>query len=371
MGATDNGNQFIAYDFQADLVSEDWNKAMNKLMPRGIYDYTGADLLTRFSDSTVYISPSVSFYTDTANNVSVRIENTTNATVTGVDSANCYIVQRYSWVNTAENYADYIAVDQATLQADDIIIGKAIYIGTGMQTFFDYSRTTWSLWRAIGDEHENLRVRAQAGDTSNTVYVNSGQAIINGIFVSFAGGDSPVITSTTLGRADLVCLTELGAVTITYGSEGSSTLPTIPPNCLPLASIIRTGSKTYVWGSQITNFNPYREYYNQTLDPNLNTLTVQGNVLFNSTSGTVVIKTPTTIQNTVSITNTLTAQAGVVLNNTSGTTLIKGNTTFSGTVTISTGLLSGVGGSFSGAFLITGSLQVGAAGSVITELKFV
>jgi hypothetical protein len=122
---------------------------------------------------------------------------------------------------------------------------------------------------------------------------------------------------------------------------------------------------------EITNFNPYREYYNQTLDPNLNTLTVQGNVLFNSTSGTVVIKTPTTIQNTVSITNTLTAQAGVVLNNTSGTTLIKGNTTFSGTVTISTGLLSGVGGSFSGAFLITGSLQVGAAGSVITELKFV
>ncbi len=139
MSTINNGNQTLTYDFKEEILSVGFNKLNYKLHPQGIYN--GGDFV-RISDTIIEITPLYCVFEDDVNKLSVRIETTENATVT-VDNTKQYIVARFTWVNSENNFMDFVAVDYLDIQATDLILGRFQYIGIVLQETFDYSKKSW------------------------------------------------------------------------------------------------------------------------------------------------------------------------------------------------------------------------------------
>lgn len=256
MGSTNYGSQSLTFDYKQNATSELFNKLNYKLHDIGIYE---GGLLTKVNDTTVQISPLLVFIQDSANEVGIRIDtqNSINFTVSTILP---YVVLRFVWVNAENNYMDVVATDEVGLQADDIIIGKCIFDGSVMRTIFDYSKRTEPYHIKIESEESAFDVNPK-DPASNQVEVTGGTAFISGRLVELASGDSPTISSTTLGRIDLIYIDYGGNIIVIEGVDsGSPVIPDYPSDGMVIAKITRGASKTVIEGSEIELIRPSKTW---------------------------------------------------------------------------------------------------------------
>jgi len=249
MGITNFGDQQITFSYKTPGKSKNFNHLLKDLFPVGIYK--GANL-TKIDTVTVQISQLTCFIEDTINDVGVKIA--TRATInTTVAPSTPYLIIRMSWNNIENNYADIIAVDYASIDPKDIIIGRCVYDSSNnLQSTFDYTRRTVSSLQDLDDKHINLKVLPTEPIT-NTVSALAGDVLILNNPYSFAGATSDAISDTVDGRIDIVYIDDSGDLKILEGSDNASPVqPDFPSRGLAIAKITRTGGvHTVVRGDQI------------------------------------------------------------------------------------------------------------------------
>jgi hypothetical protein len=311
MGIQNYGNQTISIGFNMQAKAVLFNKLLYGFVPHGIYE---GGTLTKISNNEVEISPFVIFYSDNNNSVVARIKtyphiessSVPRLRISGVTNANPYIVLYYEWVESQNNYADIGAVSLATLidsgqtlKQNYIIFGKAIYDGSTL-TGFDYNLRTNNFYNELQENNNSFFISTIfSGTEPRRVYVNSGTAIINGKYVSYSGGNSPLIDSVTSNyqRIDLVYLKIDGTIQIQKGVEHLTTpvIPYYPSDGLVLAKLTLDDSTT-IQGQMIEQIKADREsytgFYNSTslIDADLHVTgntTLDGNLTVLGTTTTI------------------------------------------------------------------------------------
>jgi len=238
MGSVNNGQQKISYDFRERGLAQDFNKLNYKLHPKGFY--AGGEM-SRVSDSEISIAPFLCFYDDETVKVSVRLETTTNAVISGVSSATPWIIGRFEWLNTDENYMDIVPVAQGSILSTDLIFGYVDYNGATMTSDFDYTSKSWS-----GQYYLNLNDTTPFKVIANEPYANTvivqsgGPYFFNGRWIYLAidtespAFDFPISIN---GRKDIVAIDSLtNGIAIIKGADDNS-YPEIDTQYLPVGII--------------------------------------------------------------------------------------------------------------------------------------
>ncbi len=275
------GIQAQSFMYREEARAKYFNKLVNDLLPTGIYK--GGNLLVS-SDLEVIVPPLICLIKpgnigiDNSLDVSVRVETTLNQNISlarwdnpsVLDTTRPYLVLRYDWSDEENNYMDIKPVGfsddpaeerEEYIKPNDLILGKVLMIEDGggfkidpvQATAFDYSRQHNSALLNTDDLHKELVV-SSSEVASNKVYVSGGYLNTSFGRVSVLGGNFPAsgITATTsLGRIDLVYVTELGEVKILEGEPLLTPLAPEYQNKKVIAEIRRGANRSTVEGYDI------------------------------------------------------------------------------------------------------------------------
>lgn len=263
MSATDIGGQILTFNYFQQAESETFNRINHKVLSEGILE--GGDIV-RISNSSIEIEPFIAIIRDDVNETTIRLETTENALIS-INQAEPYIVVRFEWINSENNFADIIGIDEGSISNNDLILGKLIYDGVTLQSTFDYTRKTVHPFVSLFNNNKSFNVRASEPN-DNTVYVEAGNIYINNSFVEFVGGTSPTlsVTSAGNGRTDLICIDDTGSIQIVEGTASASPVtPDFPEDYLTLAiveiPVDPSGfSPLVIRGDWITNLD-YSKYF--------------------------------------------------------------------------------------------------------------
>lgn len=263
MGTTNYGNQIITSDFRMPLTSEEMGKIDYKLREPGIYE---GGTLTKINDTTVEISPLVCYIRDDdyvidagppANQgLGVRVV-TLEAQQISVTTSTIYIVLRYIYAQSENNFMDMLSVTYASIEPDDLIVGRCVFDGVTLLADFDYTRRSIPINDSIKENRNNFRVQSTE-PISNQVFVNGGNIRNVSSYLTVSSGNSPVITDTTDGRIDLIWVDVNGDIQVVEGID--SVTPTEPEweGRFVVATIERGASRNNIRGSEITQvYYPY------------------------------------------------------------------------------------------------------------------
>lgn len=267
MGTIDNGNQKLSYDFREKGQAEVFNKINYKLHSKGIY---AGGTLTKVSDSSVEILPFYSVVEDSTAKISIRIETSSNALVSSVSSSTPWIIGRFEWLNTDDNFMDFLAVAKVAIQEDDIIFGFVDYNGATMTTDFDYTQKSWSSWYYLDLSNPIPPFKVVANEPYDTkVLVNiGGPYFYNGNWIQLSTEtESPDFTFpiSAFGRKDIVALDYINAsnsdasISILQGSS-TGDLPEVPAEYFPIAIVSLPSGATEVKGEYIEYLNPLNTF---------------------------------------------------------------------------------------------------------------
>ena len=251
MGTTPFGfPQTITFRYNSDATAQIFNGVNYELTPTGIYN---GFTLTRITNSLVSLSTGACFIQDSANNVGTRIS-TGAAEEISVSSTTPYIILRWGWANTANNYMDMLAVSFAGILPDDLIVGRCIYDGAGttLSGNFDYTRRSVYFLETIKTQNSYLKVlptepySAQIAVSAGILNSTSGQILVS-------GGDYPTggITPTTNGRHDLVFINTSGQVEVLEGIDSSSPVAPAYGTRKVIAEIRRGAARNSINGFDI------------------------------------------------------------------------------------------------------------------------
>lgn len=255
MGVVNNGNQIISYSYEQEVTSRSMNKLTYGLMPPGIY---GGGELTRTSDVSVSISPAIVYYRDTANALGVKIEITENANLT-VTNTKPYVVGRFTWIDDALNFMDFVGVSYEEITATDIVFGRLIFNGAVLTSEYDYSRKSWASTYYTGYNQTSPPFKVIANDPyDDKVTIMPGRMFINGQLVEIAVNTlSPAFTlpAPIGGKTDIVAL-DNNAGNIVILSSGSTTPAILSNLYYPLAFVSFPSEATEVRGSYVSYLHP-------------------------------------------------------------------------------------------------------------------
>jgi hypothetical protein len=257
MSSINNGNQILTYDYRQLIKSQEFNMLNYKLHTKGIYE--GA-LLTKVTDSEIKVSPFVCLYEDETSSVSVKIQTLSDASVS-VSASNVWVIGRFIWLNTEDNYMDIIAVAKEDVQETDMVFGRLQYDGSTLTTNFDYSQTSYNSKYEL-KLHEAFPFRVYpTHPNGTTVEVDLGGPIYAyGKEIKFdVKKISPAFTlPVTNGRKDLVCIDSNDLlVKIVQGVDSSSpTISEMNEHYIPVAIITFPSGANKVKGSYINYIHP-------------------------------------------------------------------------------------------------------------------
>jgi hypothetical protein len=264
MGTTDYGTQNITFQYQEAATSLDFNKLNNNILPTGIYN---GGLLSKASSNIIQVAPVDFVIEDSNNKVSVKVTTLVNANIE-VSAATPFIVFRWEYASSVNNYVDFLSVAYSDIQTDDLIVGRCIYESGTLQTNFDYSRKSYSYLGSLKSDENELRVYATE-PYSNKVYVTSGEVYSEDGTVSVTAGNSPTVSDTTLGRIDLVYIDDDGSIGIIEGTDAASPVRPKTQGKHVIAEISRGASATYITGNDITRLNDLYKYFPKAQDISL------------------------------------------------------------------------------------------------------
>lgn len=259
MGTVNNGQQKLSYDYRERGTAELFNKINYKIHSKGIYE---GGTFTKVSDSSLNISPFICVYDDDVNKLSVRIETTEDALVEGISSSNPWIVGRFTWLNTENNFMDFLALDQGDILNSDIIFGYVDYEGSTMTNDFDYTSKSWEKLHYL-NLHDSTPFKVIADEPySNKVIVQTGGPyFFNGRWLELnVDTESPEIEFpiSSFGRKDVVVIDSLdNSIKIIKGFDDSDNLPEIDTQYFPVAILnLPENTTSLVRGHYIEYIHP-------------------------------------------------------------------------------------------------------------------
>lgn len=263
MGQTNYGNQVLLFDYKEEAKAIKFNRINYKLLSHGIY--SGGNI-TKVTGQSYHISlsPFIAYVeTDILSvptSIGVRIETSENINLTLNNVSDKYVVGRFEWINTENNFMDFLVVSSPL--SSDIIFGKLVFTGGTVETVsdtIDTSQKSYAFNYYYGTQNYNPPFKVVADDPySTTVKVYPGKAVINGKVVELTQiTTSPVFTDVVSGRKDILYLKQDGTLYIENGAEsGSPVLKQFKDEYLPLAIISRSSGATDVRGANITYLHP-------------------------------------------------------------------------------------------------------------------
>jgi hypothetical protein len=251
MGSTDYGTQTLGFDYNQSATAQGFNGVYYNAISTGLY--TGFTL-TRTSNTSVTISSGLCVISDSSSSTITKVS-TSNSVTIAVSSSIPYIIFRFSWSDSTNNYMDMEAVAYDNIESDDLVIGRCIYEddGTTLQTTFDYTRRSTVFTKKFETQNDYFRVY-QTEPASNKVTITGGVINTSEGNITVSGGTFPAsgFTDTTNGRIDLIYINEDGDIEVLEGTDASS--PSVPryANRKVIAEITRGAGETTVKGNEIT-----------------------------------------------------------------------------------------------------------------------
>ena len=258
MGSTNFGTQTLRFDFKQPATGLGFNQIHYKTIPAGIYE---GGLISKINDTSVNVAALECYIYDDANDLGIKISTATTAAIS-VSTVNIYVVLRFDWVDSENNYMDILAIPFASIQADDLVVGRCVFDGSTLQTTFDYTRRDDASLQTLEDRRDDFKV-VPTEPISNQVTVQGGTLISADGEITVATANTSAITDTTLGRIDLVYLDKTGAIQVLEGVDSGSPVEPDFPAGFVVARIDRGASKTIINGTEIEQiYDPYA-FYNQ------------------------------------------------------------------------------------------------------------
>lgn len=261
MGSVDNGNQIISYDFKEAIVSEGFNKLNYQLHPIGVY-YGGE--FVKVSDTQIEVLPLYCLFEDSTAKATIRIETLDNAVI-DVDNTKQFIVCRFQWLNTENNFMDFLALDSVDILPTDLILGRLQYTGIVLNTTYDYSKKSYVnvLYYDYFNTAQPLRVVPTFPYSDSVKVLSSNGSIIHdGKVININDTTSPSFSFpvSVNGRKDIIGIdSDTNTVVIVQGADSiGAPLPVVSSSILPVGIITFPPSTiSTVKGHYITYINPY------------------------------------------------------------------------------------------------------------------
>jgi hypothetical protein len=230
------GNQVLVFSFHQEARSKGFNQGFCDILPYGVY--TGGTL-SRLNENLVQISELTAVIrSNEGDKAALRIE-TTESQNLAVESDKPYIVLRFGWLDSGDNFMDMRAVGWSTdpFEADedklwplDIILGKVQFDGSSgvfiidADNPFDLSRRKDVFLKEAESVYAQFRV-SESENNPKRVYVSGGRVNTSkGRFI-VPGGDYPsadIPDTSAQSRTDLVVVNALGQIQYIQGVPGAS-----------------------------------------------------------------------------------------------------------------------------------------------------
>ena len=137
MGATNLGDQLIYFRYNQPLISSDLGKLLHNIIKPGVY-YGG--LMSITSGNVISIGV-LDVMCETSSNQVVHIKTQSVVPLT-IAEATPYVVCNFTWVDSTSNYLDFTAKAYGDILANDVILGKGVYVAN-ILTSFSYTKKTW------------------------------------------------------------------------------------------------------------------------------------------------------------------------------------------------------------------------------------
>lgn len=128
----DNGGQTLTFDYNMRANASVFNKLIYKLLPVGLYG--DMPVLSIASNSEVTITPFHAVVEDSANELSVKVSTSTNASAV-VSPSRPYIVARFTWSNVDDNFVEIVGLSEGEVDSGDAVIGLCVYDGNTLDSF--------------------------------------------------------------------------------------------------------------------------------------------------------------------------------------------------------------------------------------------
>jgi hypothetical protein len=261
------GNQVLVFSFHQEARAKGFNREFCDILPYGVYTGGG---LTRLNENIVQIGELTTIIrSNEGDNVALRIE-TTEIQNVAVQPGKPYVVLRFGWSDSDNNFMDMRAVgwstdpfevDEDKLWPFDIILGKVQFIdNSGVSVIdpdnpFDLSRRKDVFLKEAESVYTQFRV-SESETNRKKVYVSGGRVNTSkGRFI-VPGGDYPsaeIPDTSAQSRTDLIVINALGQIQFIQGTP-SAVNPAPAPKYETYkvcAEIKRGPNRTDVKGSDI------------------------------------------------------------------------------------------------------------------------
>jgi len=253
MGITNHGIQSITFQYFLEATGANFGKRLLGILPPGIYS---GGYLTRVSDSEVTLSILVAEIKGTTNQISVRTASAATLNASTLDSGSIssgtpYLALRWAYAASTSNYVEVHALASvAAAAANDIIIGKCVFVGSTL-TSFDYTDRTFL-------NVQNLFLRVEA-DSGLYVWIRSGR-INNGsgyVLVPEQRVGPFTVPGSPNSRIDLVYVDTDGTVSIQQGTAAVSPVAPDYNDKLVVAQVQMVNGDTSIPASRITDVRAF------------------------------------------------------------------------------------------------------------------
>jgi hypothetical protein len=261
------GNQILVFSFHQEARAKGFNQGFCDILPYGVY--TGG-VLTRLNENLIQIGELTTVIrSNEEDKVALRIE-TTEVQNLVVESSKPYIVLRFGWSNSDDNFMDMKAVgwstdpfevDEDKLWPLDIILGKVQFVDIDggfiidPNNPFDLSRRKDVFLKEVENVYSQFRV-SESENNPKKVYVSGGRVNTSkGRFI-ILGGDYPLTDipdTTTQSRTDLIVINALGQIQLIQGTPSAlNPAPAPKYETYRVCAEIRRGpNRTDIRGSDI------------------------------------------------------------------------------------------------------------------------
>jgi uncharacterized protein YciU (UPF0263 family) len=261
------GNQVLVFSFHQEARSKGFNQGFCDILPYGVYTGGG---LTRLNDGLVQIGElTVVIRSNEEDKIALRVE-TTEIQDLSVDPSKPYVVLRFGWADSDNNFMDMRAVGWSTdpLEEDedklwplDIILGKVQFTDIpGSQiidpaTPFDFSRRKDVFLKEAESVYAQFRVSVSETNPKR-VYVSGGSLNTSKGRFTVAGGEYPsfdIPDTSAQARTDLIVIDAFGQVKLITGNPSAANPAPAPKyETYKVCAEIRRGpDRTDVKGSDI------------------------------------------------------------------------------------------------------------------------
>lgn len=274
MGTTNHGTQDITYNYYEKATAEDFNKRHLENIPRGIYQ---GGHLKKVSNSEITLSLFTVEIGDDDEQISSK--SSMNATLNSdtldsgsISSDTSYIIFRWAFAEQSDNYVEVHAIaNVASAQANDIIVGKCVFIGATLDSFDYTDRTLLNV--------QNIFLRVEpTEDVEMKIWVRGGRihTATQCVVVPEQKVGPFAVPGSPNSRIDLVYINIDGSVSIKQGTQAVSPLVPDYESKLVIAEVTLVNGATNIvadgikdvrspHSNQGKNLNQYLSTYNSAI----------------------------------------------------------------------------------------------------------